>query len=248
MTAIENLANQVLDRCASTNDIAKYFAEKGLPHGTWVSSRIQEAGRGRLGRQWESGEGNLFLSILVRMDNKNRWSWIPLATAIGAVRFLSQKFPSLNFQVKWPNDILINGKKLGGILCEGTSSGIIIGLGLNCLHSPQALNQDTTSLTEALDCDLTIGTSLADEVRLEIYRSILNEVNHLNLNGPEQIRQSYEVWTAYSFGTEVEWGAQPSVQFGRVHGLGESGELLVTSDSGNALSLFAEDVKVRRKN
>ena len=70
-TASMSPANRVVERCVSTNDLARSLGEAGAPHGTWVSAKVQEAGRGRLGRKWESLEGNLFLSLIARLENKS---------------------------------------------------------------------------------------------------------------------------------------------------------------------------------
>lgn len=244
-------ANRVLDKCGSTNDIAKALGEQGFPHGTWVSTRIQEAGRGRLGRKWESLEGNLFLSILTRIENKALWSWVPLTSAIGVVRCLNRKYPGINFQVKWPNDLWLGGAKLGGFLCEGSggnaSDFIVIGLGLNCLFAPDHLDQKTMDLTTAVGK----GPLSADEVRAPILESILNELEDLKTNGPQAICEKYESCAAFPSGTLIEWGLPP--QTGRIEGLGPASELIVRTtrigegqtNPGSLLSLYAEDVKIK---
>jgi BirA family biotin operon repressor/biotin-[acetyl-CoA-carboxylase] ligase len=76
----------IVDRCSSTNDLARKLGEQGQPHGTWVSARVQEAGRGRLGRVWQGIEGNLFLSIVCRVGPPAIWTWVPLASAVGVAR------------------------------------------------------------------------------------------------------------------------------------------------------------------
>src|SRR4051794_23597950 len=97
--------NTVLDSCESTNDCARALGEKGFAHGTWVSARRQTGGRGRLGRSWASIEGNLFLSLIVRIDRKDVWTWIPLAAAAGVVTALRARFENLDIRIKWPNDL-----------------------------------------------------------------------------------------------------------------------------------------------
>ena len=135
------IANQVIESCESTNDLARELGEAGYPHGTWISARQQSRGRGRLGRQWQSIEGNLFLSIIVRPEMRELWTWVPMATAIAIAEALRSLFPELPVQVKWPNDLWVHGKKLGGILCEAVGgradSFIVIGIGLNCAVAPE---------------------------------------------------------------------------------------------------------------
>ncbi len=242
MNNFHAFANQVLDRCGSTNDIAKKLAEEGFPHGTWVSTRIQESGRGRLGRKWESVEGNLFLSIIARIHNKALWSWVPLTTAVAVAECLGTQFPEFEVQIKWPNDLWVNGSKLGGILCEGASmnsnSYIIIGLGLNCAYSPQWLDQKTTDLSRAREGKLTT----ADQVRIPIITTLLQKLNFMIEVGPQKIVEIYQRRAVFQVGERVRWGVFPAVQSGVVQGLGSSGQLRVQLFSGKMIDLFAEDV------
>jgi biotin-[acetyl-CoA-carboxylase] ligase BirA-like protein len=267
------VANQVIARCGSTNDLARELGERGAPHGTWVSAREQEKGRGRLGRQWQSLEGNLFLSLVARIEDKSRWTWVPLATAVAAARMIEAREPALGsrLRIKWPNDLWLvpegsrpgaAGAKLGGVLCEavGNRSGsfIVIGLGLNCAHAPPGLDQETISLSEALGREVT-----ADDVRDSMIQSLLRTLDELAQEsvGSAGIVRDYERLAAFPQSAEVEW-ASPSPspspgssaadraaagapQRGRVLGLGPMGELVVTTAGGEELKLYAEDVKVR---
>lgn len=233
------LANQVLQECESTNDIAKRLAEAGCPHGTWVSTRIQTLGRGRLGRKWQSIEGNLFLSIVVQITQPQTMSWIPLTTGYAVCRFLRKTFPTLEVQVKWPNDIYLQNAKLGGILCEGSNGYIVIGLGLNCVDSPEGIDQSTTSLTHSIGGKIISADDIRDGIRLEI----LSTIEMLQNNGLSNIRHAYEDLSVFQVGEAVEWG---DGQNGIIKGLGSSGELEVILSDGTIRKLFAEDVKLRR--
>jgi BirA family transcriptional regulator, biotin operon repressor / biotin---[acetyl-CoA-carboxylase] ligase len=241
--SLEVFPNQTVEECSSTNDLAKILVESQYPHGTWVSARVQTAGRGRQGRVWKSIEGNLYLSIIVQVPEKSLWSWIPLTTAIGVVRFVKDSFPSLDLQVKWPNDLILNQKKLGGILCEGggrnSPHSIVIGIGLNCLSAPENLDQEAIDLTSALNGNRVS----ADQIRLPIVNSILREVQCLLCEGTGPIQHSYEAWANFRRNTEVQWGQPP--QSGWVKGLGPSAELQIQAVSGQTISLFAEDVQRR---
>ncbi|MEO5971112.1 MAG: biotin--[acetyl-CoA-carboxylase] ligase [Bdellovibrionia bacterium] len=241
--------NQIVDKCGSTNDLAKSLAEKGVPHGTWVSSRIQEAGRGRLGRNWQSVEGNLFLSLVVRIEDKRLWSWIPLTTAVGIVGHLRKRFPPfetspLEVLVKWPNDIYLKGRKLGGILCEsvgGPKSFVIVGIGLNCVASPNGPDLNAADLTTML-----AGQKItADDIRLGLVDSVLYEMNRLVSEGPKNIVGHYHEWALLKPGTKVEW--DQGKKSGFVNSLGPSGELEVLTSHGTTVSLFAEDVSLDKR-
>jgi biotin-[acetyl-CoA-carboxylase] ligase BirA-like protein len=235
-------ANQVVDRCDSTNDLARGLGEQGAPHGSWISARIQEKGRGRLGREWQSVEGNLFLSLVARLSEKSLWTWVPLGTAVAVARTLTAAYPTLDIRIKWPNDLWVGGAKLGGILCEAVGgregSFLVIGLGLNCAYAPEGLDQATVSLSAALAPQRLI----ADDIRADIIRTLLGTLHELSTEGTWGIVRDYERWAALKPGSAIEWGENKT---GIVRGLGPSGELLVDSEEGVPLRLYAEDVRVR---
>lgn len=235
-------ANQVLDECDSTNILAKEMAEGGATHGTWISARLQNGGRGRLGRKWESLEGNLFLSMITRIQDKSLWSWLPLTAAVAAVRSLRHQFPSLDLRIKWPNDLWLGNAKLGGILCEGAGLGsnayVVIGIGLNCNHSPVGMDQSVQNLAKGLEAD----SVSVDQVRAWVIAGLLEELKGLAADGPRRVKQIYDQYSALSPGTKIEWGFPR--QNGVVEGLGCAAELQVRTIEAGLMSLFAEEVKL----
>lgn len=139
----------------STNTTAKEFAEKGASEGTVLFADYQTKGRGRLGRRWVSPRGkDLLFSVLFRPKKlkANRTPAVTQVTASSVRRFL-EKETGLEFKVKKPNDVLVDGKKVCGILVEsGTSSGyidyLIVGVGLNVNSRERQLPAKATSLLE----------------------------------------------------------------------------------------------------
>ena len=226
------IANTVVESCESTNDLVRMLGEAGYPHGTWVSAREQTRGRGRLGRTWQSTHGNLFLSLLARVQPRDLWTWIPLAAAAA----IAQEFSGeAVVTIKWPNDLWLGRAKLGGILCEAVGSRIdsfvIIGVGLNCAVAPEGLDQPTARLNQPVD-----------EVRARVLRAILAGMDELSSRGTTPLREHYGRLAALKPGTRIEWGTEGE---GDVVGLGDSGELIVTDGPGRTKRLFAEDVKIR---
>jgi len=153
-------ALRVLGEVASTNTHTAALAEENVPHGTVVVAESQTAGRGRLGRHWHSPSGkNLYCSVLLRTmparEQQPLWlSWISLIAALAVSRAV-QVTTSLKPSVKWPNDILIGNRKLGGILCESSGVGtahatVVVGIGLNVNvrrdEFPEELREIATSL------------------------------------------------------------------------------------------------------
>jgi BirA family transcriptional regulator, biotin operon repressor / biotin---[acetyl-CoA-carboxylase] ligase len=132
---------ELRDQIGSTNREAVSLAQAGVEHGTVVLADSQSEGRGRLSRLWFSPPGvNLYCSIVIRKaisaDRHSEWlSWLPLTAALAAAEAI-ETVAATSVAVKWPNDLLIAGRKIGGILCEsGTTAPSgpfqVIGIGLN---------------------------------------------------------------------------------------------------------------------
>lgn len=127
----------MLGDTTSTNAVALEAAQSGTPDGTVVVADRQTAGRGRLARRWESPGGhNLYCSIVIRhIPASERLGWLPLIAATATAAAV-RKLTGLRLSLKWPNDVMVGAKKVGGILCEsheiGTANGcVVIGIGVN---------------------------------------------------------------------------------------------------------------------
>jgi BirA family biotin operon repressor/biotin-[acetyl-CoA-carboxylase] ligase len=146
----------VLQETTSTNAAALEAAQSGTPDGAVVVADRQTAGRGRLARTWESPPGcNLYVSVVVRrLPGGDRLGWLPLISATAAaaaIDRLSGARPSL----KWPNDLMLGGKKLGGVLCESAGIGteaacVVIGIGLNVNWPEAEMPAEIRSLATSL--------------------------------------------------------------------------------------------------
>jgi BirA family biotin operon repressor/biotin-[acetyl-CoA-carboxylase] ligase len=151
---------ELRDQIDSTNREAVALAHAGVEHGTVVVAESQTGGRGRLSRQWFSPPGvNLYCSIVIRKpistDRLAEWlSWLPLITALAAAESI-ELVATADAAVKWPNDILLGERKIGGILCEsGTGARSepfqVIGIGLNVNGErndfPEGLRETATTI------------------------------------------------------------------------------------------------------
>lgn len=148
-----------LDRTGSTNEDLRRLAAGGAPEGTVVLARAQEAGRGRFGRSWHSPPGlGLYLSVLLRPRRPASEAprWALAAAAAGAEALEDLGLPGV--EVKWPNDLLHGGRKLGGFLAEmrslpGGSTELVLGAGFNLAHReedfPEELRGIATSVALA---------------------------------------------------------------------------------------------------
>ena len=126
------------------------LVDQGVAEGAWLRAGRQTGGRGRMGRAWESPEGNLYCSTLVRLRPAD-----PLAhtlahtlalVAANAVHALVAPLCSGQARIKWPNDILVDGAKIAGILLERAGDAIVIGIGINVTGHPVGLDRPVTSL------------------------------------------------------------------------------------------------------
>ena len=150
----------VLDEVDSTNDEARRLAEGGAEEGTLVWGLSQRKGRGRHGRDWASPEGNLYLSLLLRPDCPPReaaqLSFVAAMALTGALNMLVAPHSQIDF--KWPNDVLLNGAKVAGILLEASTTGpdaldwLIVGMGVNVANAPEGATFPATAL-RAEGCD-----------------------------------------------------------------------------------------------
>ena len=131
-----------LDETGSTNDEARVRAEAGAPEGTVVWALTQRAGRGRRGRSWASPPGNLYLSVILRPACAARHAaQLSFVAALAVVDLVDGALPG-QARCKWPNDILVDGAKVAGILLEsalgsgGRVDWVVLGIGVNLASHP----------------------------------------------------------------------------------------------------------------
>jgi BirA family transcriptional regulator, biotin operon repressor / biotin---[acetyl-CoA-carboxylase] ligase len=134
-------AVQVAAQTGSTNADLLEWAARGLAEGAILVAEEQTAGRGRLGRPWVSPpSASLTFSVLLRPEAipPARLGWLPLVAGIAAATAV-RALTGLDARLKWPNDVLIGGRKLAGILAESLGSAIVVGIGINVSVDPEEL-------------------------------------------------------------------------------------------------------------
>lgn len=140
---------QAHDLLGSTNDEALDQARQGAPDGTVIWARAQTAGRGRRGRTWSSPEGNLYLSVVLR-DVGPATPQLGFVAALAVADAVDKMCGTARARLKWPNDVLLDGAKLAGLLLEmeQTSHGVatVLGIGVNLRHFPPDAAYPATSL------------------------------------------------------------------------------------------------------
>jgi BirA family transcriptional regulator, biotin operon repressor / biotin---[acetyl-CoA-carboxylase] ligase len=144
-----------LDDVGSTQTIAKDLAAQGAPEGTTVVAKSQSSGRGRLGRSWVSPKGGLYMSFVLRPSGISKPELITLVAAVAVVDGIKHA-TGLDTRIRWPNDIMVSGKKLAGVIAEAQSSEqeiiqVIVGVGVNCnapVPDVEGPRKETTSLVD----------------------------------------------------------------------------------------------------
>jgi BirA family transcriptional regulator, biotin operon repressor / biotin---[acetyl-CoA-carboxylase] ligase len=144
------------DSIGSTNDEAKRLARDGAAAATLIWALEQTAGRGRRGRVWASPRGNLYASLILRPDcppsQAAQLGFVAALAIGGALRAMLPRLGGLSY--KWPNDILVNGRKFAGILLESETNApdkmafVVAGVGVNLITSPQHTDYSATSIAE----------------------------------------------------------------------------------------------------
>lgn len=135
----------------STNADLRQLAEAGGEDGLWLRADRQTAGRGRQGREWSSPSGNFYGSTLVRLrpgDPMAATLALVAAVAIEDAVAACLSGTTTRAMLKWPNDLLVDGAKLSGILLERTGDAVIIGMGINLASAPQLPDRATTALVD----------------------------------------------------------------------------------------------------
>ena len=224
----ETLRGQVraFDQVTSTMDTAHALVQEGAGEGTLVWAQRQEQGRGRLGRVWESPEGGIYCSLIVRPQRPAteipQLSLLMGLSAAEAIRECAVVSP----RVRWPNDLLIGAKKIAGILTEAKDGAIVIGIGINVTTAPEEVPDTATSLAAAA------GTSLdLFHLTARLYRRFFRWYDVWTQQGFSPVREALRPHMAL-FGEVVQIRAGSEEFQGTAVDLDESGRLLVRQDSG----------------
>jgi BirA family biotin operon repressor/biotin-[acetyl-CoA-carboxylase] ligase len=236
-----------LAETGSTNDVAKQMALQGAADGAVVVAEYQTSGRGRLGRRWEAPPGtNLLLSILLRLDlDPHRVQQVTMISAL-AVADAVQECAGLAVGLKWPNDIVLNGAKLAGILTElglerDRLSYAVVGIGLNvnleARELPAGLPFPATSLLQALVRPVDRHALL-----LALLRAL--DVRYLALR---RGRSPREEWAARleTLGRPVTVTQQATKWDGVAEAVDGDGALIVRLADGTKERVLAGDVTLR---
>ena len=170
-----NINLNILNVCTSTNDIAFNAALSGEVEGTSYLAHTQTEGRGRNQNKWTSSKGNLFLSTIIKpKSDKSLWHQLSVIVGFSIVQVLVDLGVNSNLiDLKWPNDVLVDNKKISGVLLESSDNFIIVGIGLNILKTPILETKwATTKLNDYLKGSINIkniGLKILNKVFYNYY-------------------------------------------------------------------------------
>ena len=214
----------VLDCVNSTNTYLKELAKRGAPHGSIVIAEAQSAGRGRLGRRFESPRGKgLYLSLLLRQSPDLRLT--PLAAE--AVRRAVVQLTGLSVQIKWINDLVCDGKKLCGILTEISDGCVIIGIGINCEGVPHEVSTSLAQLGYPTDCNALAA-------------AVIQSLSEMSYDWLDSYKEH-----CLTIGQDVQLIQNETVRYAHVDDMDDMGALLVTLHDGRKERIFSGEVSVR---
>lgn len=224
---------------ASTMDVARAAARDGAPDGWAIVADVQTAGRGRFGRRWLTPPGvSIAVSIVLRPDERQR-PWLSPLAALAAARAI-EAATGLPTALKWPNDILVNGRKVGGVLVEADDNTAIFGIGIN-------VNLDPAAHVETAGASSLSAEAGAPMSRLAVLRALLQEMDGLWL----RLRRGDAIgaeWAArlQTLGETVEVDTGSGVIGGVAEAVDEVGALLVRDAMGQRHRFLAGEVTMHR--
>ena len=234
---------EIFEEIDSTILEARRRAERGEVSPVWIIARRQHAGRGRRGRAWVSYDGNLMATYLFATERApNEIALLGFATGLAIAETL-EAMGAANVALKWPNDVMIGAAKAAGILIDsGTLDAgrqwAALAFGLNISAAPEAIDQPTASLRDALPLDAITPSAeavfAALRPRLEAWSA------RLDREGFEPLRRAWRA-RAYGIGAEARVMLGEAEVHGRVAGLSPRGELELDTSEGRRL-IAAGDV------
>ena len=240
----------IFNEVMSTNTIAKFLSMNGVGNGAVVISEKQTKARGRSGKNWDSPLGGVWLSIILNPNvNHSKIPLITLATGV-AVENTLKRIGVKNAEIKWPNDILIHGKKVCGILTEAITSfntieSVIIGVGIDANISienfPEELQENMTTLNDE------IGEKVDENLLIKLFLEEFEKISEQFIN--EEYETILKEWrkNSYTIGKIVEVHEPFSKPYdGYVLGISRDGSLVVEKIDGTLEKVISGECIIKK--
>lgn len=241
-------AIQYFDNLPSTNDLALTWADKGALDFSLVTAESQSAGRGRLDRHWVTTAGAALAFSLVLRPTSQETDHLVLFSPLGglAVSQALEKISGLQPTIKWPNDVLLNRKKVAGILAEAVWQGqkvgsVILGIGINV--APSSVPPAHELLFPATSVEQEVGQPVN---RIRLLRSVLEELLawRPNLTSPEFLQAWQNRLAFHGEWVEISQIGKSALQ-GKVERINQDGNIILSDASGKEISITAGDIHLR---
>ncbi|MCI0390367.1 MAG: biotin--[acetyl-CoA-carboxylase] ligase [Acidobacteria bacterium] len=227
----------------STNDHLKAMVD--APEFTCVVADEQSAGRGRHSRTWHSTPGDgLYLSVLLcPHESSSKIPLLSLMAGIAVAEVLIERDVA-GVDIKWPNDVLVNERKICGILAEGTSSGsniqrIILGIGVNLNH--KSFQEELSRIATSLAIE-TGHQVVVDEFRDQLLERIAHWYERWNRGEEQEIIKRFEDLSSYARGKKIIVALEAEQIMGETKGLTETGALCLITSEGKLRDMLAGEV------
>ena len=224
------------DQLDSTNEEACRRAQAGETGPLWISAARQTVGRGRRGRNWETLTGNLAATLLLTPPRPlAEWPQLSFAAAIATADMVAECAPHARIAVKWPNDVLGDGRKLAGILLERAGAALAIGIGVNLAYFPAETEFPATALAE-----LGAGPVAADAALAKLAVHFAKWYDIWVMQGFAPLRDAW-LARAAGLGARIRARLPEGERFGLFEGIDESGGLLL-NEAGRIRTISAGEV------
>ena len=241
-----------LPETSSTNQVALQIPRGQAQHGTVIITSFQTAGRGRQGRRWFSiPDKGIFLTIILNVDDYLR-SIIPLCSLVAAKSISDTlKLLGLEADIKWPNDVLVNSKKISGVLGEMKTGAkgierIALGMSLNLNHNHRDFPEEIEHLATSVLLETGEEPDTAD-VLLNLLKEHNHWFNQLKTRGEPAFLKEVEAASSMCNGKEISF-LEPGgiLQKGTTAGLAPGGNLQIILANGSSKTIHAGDVHLHR--
>ncbi len=236
----------LLDQTDSTNAEARRRAEAGETGPLWIAARRQTAGRGRRGRNWESEGGNLF-STLLQLTRKSpaEAAQVTFLAALAVADLLDRYAPPSLVTIKWPNDVMLAGEKVAGVLVESGAHAtgglwLAVGIGVNLAHAPAGTERPATSLAQHLSATVAAPPTVEVAAR-ELAEAFAVWMDRWEALGFQPVLDAWRARTPGLDGPAVARLGHETVE-GRAEGVEPDGALRLRLADGSLRLISAGDV------
>lgn len=249
---MSTIENEILafDEVISTQELAmKYIRERKTTHGLVLTAKKQTGGQGRLKRSWSSPIGGLWMTTIYHCKTPlARFEGFSVRLGLEIIKDLETSFP-LEFKIKWPNDLIVNKKKVGGILIntrikEDILTELIIGIGININNKSETLPSEVasiaTSMSENLKDNISIGS--VQDIVLTAQNRLFQNVER------NELEDITTIWSkkSFSYQKNIRVITREETLTGLEQGITESGGLILKTNSNDIKTISIGDIELLR--